>query len=382
MEDDTKSADIAPNPNSNAKGKKGKPTKADAIVPILLFFAIGGFALFGWSRIEFTPLRVVLYTVASFSIGLGSFAFREELTHKVNPNYSLVLMSFILFAFFIYASHLTDISALRWLSIALAILFGFGALITLIVQFNEDKRAKPIVKRVLPVLLSIGLPLLFTWLFEQPIILLVIPLALIVLYNEYLTTTYLTKPTADPQSNPHVPDKGSIVVSTFRSIPRTLSSYRRPVYTILLLFSVVFCFIIIQQASHTYDFSIFYQAVAPAYFGILAIVIAFAVLVIRRDTEHPMPAHLRLPINGLAQMYVIFALVTVFGLLLGTDVTGEILTAGTKLTDILWPPDKFLHVCRLLVLQFSVSAFPVGLLYLYAMIQDFMTTQVGGSNNS
>jgi hypothetical protein len=268
------------------------------------------------------------------------------------------------------------------LSIALAILFGFGALITLIMQVNKDKRAKPIVKRILAVLLSIGLPLLFTWLFEHPIILLVTPLALIVLYNEYLRTTYLTKPTEEPQSNPDVSDKGSIVVSTFSSIPRTLSSYRRPVYMILLFFSFVFYFIIIQQASHTYDFSIFYQAVAPAYFGILAIVIAFAVLVIRRDTEQPMPAHLRLPINGLVQMYVIFALVNVLGLLLGTDVTGEILTAGTKLSDIFGSPDKFLHVSRLLVLQFSVLAFPVGLLYLYAMIRDFMTTQIGGSNNS
>lgn len=381
MKDDTKSPDIAPNSNSNAKGKKGKHSEPPAIGAIVLFFLLAFLAMLGWSMIELTPVRVVLYTLGSFSIGLGAFALIDELTHKAYSNYSLVLMSFILFALFMNGSRLTDITALRWLSIAFAILFGFGALITLIVQLNKDIREKPTLKWVIAVPLILGLPVLFAWLFQRPIILSLVPFGLIVLYNEYLMTTYLTKPAEEPQINPDVSHKGSTVVATFLSLPRTLRSIRRPVYPTLIFFSAVFYFTLTQQASQTYDSSIFYQAVAPAYFGILAIVIAFAVLVIRPDKGQRTTEHLRLPITGLVQMYVVFALVNVFGLLIGTGPIGHILTATTNFNDIIGSADNMLHILQLLVLQFAVSAFPVGLLYLYAMIRDFMTPQVGGSNH-
>jgi hypothetical protein len=382
MKEDTKSADITPNPNSNPKGKKGKRTKTDNIVAAVFFFLVGGGALFGSWKVEPTAAKVTLYVIASLATSLGSFGLLEALTPKANSNYSLAAMFFALFGFLMYASSLTDINALRWLSIGFAILFGFGALIALIVQVNKDIRQRPIVKWVIAMLLIAVFTLLFTWLFERPVILSLIPFALIVLYNEYLMTTYLNKPIVEPQTDHLVSDKGPIIVATFRSLPKTLRSIRRPVYLILIVFSAVFYFTITQQSSQTCDFSIFYQAVTPAYFGILAIVIAFAVLVIRRDTKQRITGNLRLAINGLVQMYVVFALVNVFGLLIGTDVTGEILTSSTKLNDIIGSADNILHVFQPLVLQFNVSAFPVGLLYLYAMIRDFMTPQVGGSNHS
>jgi hypothetical protein len=71
-------------------------------------------------------------------------------------------------------------------------------------------------------------------------------------------------------------------------------------------------------------------------------------------------------------MYVIFALVTVVDLLLGTEVSGAILTRSVGLSKTLESVDSFLNFCRLIAIESAVLAFPVGLLYLYAMIKDFM----------
>jgi len=314
-------------------------------------------------------------------MSLGAFTLLDELTHKTKSNYPLALMGFVSFAFFMNASRLTDTNALRWLSIAFAILFGFGALISLIVQLNKDIRERPVLKSLVAALLIAGLVPLLAWLFERSVILSLIPFALIVTYNEYLMTTYLTKTIPQPQSDATVSEKGSSILASFRSLPRSLRSIRRPVYLILIIFSGTFYFTVTRQASQPCDFAIFYQAVAPAYFGILAIVIALAVLVIRRDTHQPITEHLRLPITGLVQMYVVFALVNVFGLLMGTQVSGYIFTTSMHFSEIMTSVDTALDVLRLLIIQFAVSAFPVGLLYLYAMIRDFLTPRVGHSNH-
>jgi len=382
MEDDTKSADTTPNPNSNAKGKKGKRTKASDIAVALLFFSVGAGALVGWCNVQPVAAKVVLYFVASIFTSFGSFAFVDTLTPKANSNYAGSAMVFTWFGFLMYASSLTDINALRWSLIGLAVLFGFVAFVILIVQANKDIRKSPVLMRwVIGFLLVFVLPLLSVSLFKRPFILCFIPFTFVLLYNEYLRTTYMTKPIAELQSGQEVSGKASILATPFRSLPTTLRGIRWPVYVLLTVFSLVFYWTIIQGTSRTYDFSIFYQAVAPAYFGILAIVIAFAVLIIRRDTQQSITRHLRLAIIGLAKMYVVFALVNVVGLLMGTEVSGQILTTSMQLNEIITSMDNTLHVLRLLILQFSISAFPVGLLYLYAMIRGFMTPQVSGSNH-
>jgi len=71
-------------------------------------------------------------------------------------------------------------------------------------------------------------------------------------------------------------------------------------------------------------------------------------------------------------MYVIFAIVTVAGLLLGTEVSSDILLGSAGLSKILESVDSLLNFCRILAVESAILAFPVGLLYLYAMIKDFM----------
>lgn len=381
MEDDTKSADATPDSNTNAKGKKRKPTRTGDIGAAVLFFSVGAGVLIGWYHAEPLAAKVVLYFVASILTSWGSFALVDTLTPKANSNYAGSAMIFTWFGFLIYASSLTDINALRWSFIGLAVLFGLIAFIVLIAQANKDIRKSPVLRWVIGFLLVFVLPLLLASLLERPFMLCFIPFTFVLLYNEYLRTTYMTEPIAELQNAPEASGEASRFATPFRSLPMTLRGIRWPVYVLLTLFSLVFYWTITQDTSRTYDFSIFYQAVAPAYFGILAIVIAFAVLVIRRDTQQSITGHLRLAIIGLAKMYVVFALVNVVGLLMGTQVSARILTTSMELNDIIRSMDNTLHVLRLLILQFSISAFPVGLLYLYAMIRGFMSPKVGGSNH-
>ena len=258
MEDDTKPAGITPDPGADAKGTSPKRTKASDILATLIFFLIACGALFGWWKVEPYPAKVTLYVIASLATSLGTFSIVETLTPKPNSNYSLAAISFPLFGFLMYASSLTDINALRWLSIAFAILFGLAALIAVIVQANRDIRQRPVVKWLIAVLLIVGLPFLFTWLFQRPLILSLTPFALIVLYNEYLTTTYLTKSTPQPQTDHRMSHIRPGVVATFLSLPKTVRSIRRPVYLILIFFTAVYFFTITQHTSQTYHSTVFY----------------------------------------------------------------------------------------------------------------------------
>jgi hypothetical protein len=203
------------------------------------------------------------------------------------------------------------------------------------------------------------------------------------LYNEYLNTAFLRASVTETQSSEVLNKSKTDIASPYRSLGekldprsvlRNLRGIRPFLYTILFLFLILFYFMVTLQPAEKHSFSLFYEVVVAAYLGMLAIIIAFAVLVIRRQTQREVTEHFRRAITGLVQMYVIFALVTVAGLLLGTEVSGDILTGGVGLSVILESVDNFLNLCRLLAVESAVLAFPVGLLYLYAMIRDFMRT--------
>ena len=373
MEENNEPGGSTSKPDINAEDKKNQVSRTAGIGTAVFLFVCGFVALLGWWRLEFTPIRVVLYVIAVLSISLGSFGLVETLTAKSKPDYSIAAMLFTWFAFLMYASSLADVDAPRWTYLGFAVFFGLVALIALIVQGSKDIRQQPSIRWVIALLLILGLPVLLTWHFERPVILCLIPFTLIVLYHEYLRNTYLNKPTAKVQSAQDVSHKKPDLVAPFRSLPGALRSVRAPAYLILVTFSGLFYLMILPQTTQAYDFGLFFQAVAPAYLGILAIVIAFAVLVIRREAQQEIGMHFRLAITGLVQMYVVFALVTAVGLLIGTDVSGDFVMTSMKLSEIVKSVDSILNVCRLLILQFAVSAFPVGLLYLYAMIRDFMT---------
>lgn len=228
---------------------------------------------------------------------------------------------------------------------------------------------------VIAALLISGLSVVSARYLALPAILCIIPFTLIVIYSEYLRTTFLNRPVIKTQDSPEISDKARFGPGDpLRSLMRTLRSIRRGLYLILIFFSMLFYFMVTYETTEAHDFSLFYQIVAPAYLGILAIVIAFAILVIRRETQNTVTEHFRLAITGLVQMYVFFALVTLGGLLIGTEVSGDILTSRIELSEVFGSMDSALNISRLLVLQFSVLAFPAGLLYLYAMIRDFMSS--------
>jgi hypothetical protein len=381
MEKNNKPVDVTQDPNDHVKNKKDKHPKSTGIGTGILLIILGLAALYGWWKLEPIFFRVPLYIVATLLIGFAIFGIIEEFTLKAKTNCSLAGLFLTWAISLLYSYSVIHISALRWLFLIFAGFFGVIALIAFAVQANKDIRSRPILGLITAIVVIPSLYIVLGWLFAQPVILLFIPFTFVLLYNEYLSTAFLRAPVTKTQRGEVLHESKTDITAPYRSLGETLNprgalrnlwGIRPFLYGILIFFSILFYFIVTQVSAEKHYFSLFYEAVAAAYLGILAIVIAFAVLVIRRETLQEVTEDFRRAVTGLVQMYVIFALITVVGLILGTEVSGDILTRSMELSEILESVDSLLNVCRLLTLEFAVLAFPVGLLYLYAMIKDFM----------
>ena len=372
MQNNNKSSDVKPDIEDNVKTKKPASFK-DTIIIGLVFFIIGLLCLFGYLRNENTIIRVVLYIFATMLISGSSFVIVEVKTPKAKSNYSMAVMIGIWAASLIYVSTLTDVRVLHWVPLSLGFLFLSIAVISSIVQAAKDIRKNSALKRIITITLILGPIPFIAELIARPIILCVIPLAAIMFYNQYLRNTFLSKPGTEVQSGQEVSVKFKKDIGvSIRNICANLLSIGPGLFVILIIFFTLFYFMITQQ-SKIDNISLFYEVVVTAYLGILAIVIAFAVI-IRKESKQSKTGHLKLAISGLAQMYVFFALVTVAGLLMGSEVNSDILslTINIKLSDIFQSLNGIINILRILILEFAVLAFPAGLWYLRAMIQDFI----------
>lgn len=374
--------------SKETKNKTKKYPDLAGIFTGLLIVGIGLASLYGWWKLEPLYFTIPLYIIAVFFISIGAFGIVHELTvggdgRVDRTNYAMVVMVLIWAASLVYPSISTDITALRLLSIAFASLIGFIGLVTLAVQVNKDIRSKPLLGWTIAFIMTLPIYIGSYWYFADLRILLLIPFTFILLYVEYLRSTFLGRAVKGAQSkgNKGV-DKSETDIETPylsirrklapRDVLRNLAGIRSSLYGTLIVFFVLFYIIVTQVAIGGSHFSPFYEAVIYAYLGILAIVIAFTVLVLQRRSQKQATEHLRRALAGLVQMYVVFVFITVAGLLLGTDVNVEVLTRSVELSEILGSLDAFFNICRILAIEFTILAFPAGLLYLYAMIKDFL----------
>lgn len=361
---------------------KRHPDPVGVITGIILLF-LGLAALFGWGKLEPLFLKVPLYIVATLIIGFAVFGIIDEFTPKAKQNYSMSAMLLTWFASLTYASNLTDISALRWLFLVVAGIFGFIALIAFIAQANKDirSRPRPTLGWIAATIVMLGLYVTTACYLARPAILVLIPFTFILLYAEGLRSTFLGPKLRAAEGSRLISREQADTETAYASFrgrfdPRVslknLTGIRWSLGLILLFFLCLFYLVVTQLGIEETRFDSFYEAVIYAYVGILAIVIAFTVLVIQRGTQKNRTEHLKRALEGLVQMYVIFALIAITGLLLGTDINGEVLTRSVEPSEILGSVNAFLNISRILTIEFTILAFPAGLLYLHAMIKDFL----------
>jgi len=369
--------------SKETKNKTKRHPDAVGIFVGSFLVSLGLAALFGWWKLEPLFLKVPLYIVATLIIGLAVFGIIEEFTPKAKQNYSMSAMLLTWFASLMYASNLTDISALRWLFLVFAGIFGFIALIAFIVQANKDirSRPRPTLGWITAIIVILVLYVIAAYYLERPAILVLIPFTFVSLYAEHLRSKFLGGAVKEAQDSEVIDRPETDAVTPYpilgiklpsrRDVLRNLAGIRLSLYPILIFFLCLFL-AVTQLGIEETPFGSFYEAVIYAYVGILAIVIAFAVLVIQRGTQKNRTEHLKRALEGLVQMYVIFALIAVTGLLLGTDINGEVLTRSVEPSEILGSVNASLNICRILTTEFTILAFPAGLLYLHAMIKDFI----------
>jgi len=357
------------------------------IITAFLILAMGSASLYGWWKVDQLYFEIPLYVVSTFLIAIGIFGLFNELFARNHGradriNYAMGFMFLVFTISILYQSISTDIAALRWVGFSFTSLFGLITLIAITTQAIKDIRSNPTLGWIVAIIL-IPLPYIFaSWYTSDLVILLLIPFTFILFYIEYLRTAFLRTPTKETSPsrtpNPSQTDvQTSYTAIKSKLVPKdillaNLRSVRWPLYLSLMFFVVLFYIVVAYVHEDTYDYRSIYEAIIYAYIAILAIVIAFAILILQRQSTKKVTEPLRQALKALVQMYVIFVLITLTGLLIGTEVDGTILTT-TTLGQLFTSIDSFFNICRILALEFTILSFPSGLLYLYAMIKDFLT---------
>lgn len=369
------------------KRKQTRHPDPTGVIIGFILVALGIAALYGWWIIDPLYFSIPLYIIAILFISLGVFGTIHEFTIgngiKIDRgNYAAGAMILVWFAAFIYPLITTDTTVLRWIYGIFALPLLLVSIGVLSAQVTKDMRANPKLGWIIAIIIIPGIYIVFSWYFAYPAILLFIPFTFILMYFEYLRTTFL-RPEVVKAQDSKAPvkleadtDTGAIFTSfrgkLAKDVLRNVAGIRWSLWSILIFFFSLFYFLATQVLLSKPNFDSFYEAVIYAYIGILAIVIAFAVLVIERGPREEATQHLKRALSGLIQMYTMFTLITVAGFLLGTDVNGEILTRSVELHEILSSIDNLFNIFRILAIEFAILAFPAGLLYLYAMVKDFL----------
>lgn len=355
---------------ANTNNKNIFSPRATIIIALVFLFILLPLCIYLYLKIENIIVSVLLYIVATF---ITSGAIADIVIVSTHKSSYVSTASFAIWAgSLIKASTLTDVSALNILSLIFAGVFASIAIINATVQLSEDVRKNHAIAWYIAIILIFFIGFTTALKFERPIYIGFIPFALIALYHEYLRAKFLRVITEESQSRSGVSGKAiRIITSPIRSI-LSIRSIRKRLYFVLLLFSGLFYLMVTQESTATDNISLFYEIMVPAYLGILAIVVAFTVIVVRREPQKIMPVHLESVISSLAKMYVLFALATMAGLLLGSEVNSDILTQSIKLGKLMESVNGNVSIFRIFILEFAVLAFPTGLLYLHAMIEDFI----------
>jgi hypothetical protein len=125
--------------------------------------------------------------------------------------------------------------------------------------------------------------------------------------------------------------------------------------------------------------NLIYEIGIPAYLGVLAIVIAFAVLVVGKNDIKD-GEYLRTAIKSLTLTLVTFACISIAGMLLGTEINGEIKLLEINMRDFTGDSSTYLSLARILIAEVEVLSIAVGLWYLQAVVKDFLDCELSASN--
>jgi len=327
------------------------------IIGIVAFYFLG--------KVHALFFRIPLYLFGTALVAFGLFMVVDEFTSKAEHVYSADVLIVTVALSLLKLLNFTDVTPVRWLLIILAGLVGFVAFAQSWNQLVKDTRSHPIVGWLMTVLIILSLYVALSWYMSMPMILLFFPATFVMGYGLYLRNSFLG--VAVP------PGSGFRERMDPRKALKNLWGIRWSLVIMLTFFSALFYFVVMNVPSDELPFGLLYEVVAPAYLGILAIVIAFAILFVPQKGKDEATTHFRNAVVGLAQMYLFFAMITLVALLLGTKIDNGIFIGKNSLNIILDSVRNLINICRILAAEFTILTFPVGLWYLYAMIKDFMT---------
>ncbi|MBA7654866.1 hypothetical protein ES703_62759 [subsurface metagenome] len=349
------------------------------LINIVVSLLVGSGLLYFYFSTDELIAKVLLYLVSIFLItgGINQFAFFfESLLRKIEEPrtpFSEIFFWLIPCLFLLYQFYVVDNFILRVVLIALTAIFAFVFILALGSAVADStlgkKRINIFVALILLLLLVIGL----SYAFQSTEILLFLPLLFMLSYTDYVRVKYLLK--SNKSSRNIVGYKGKITISSRKIFPISLTNPLKQTYWItpLLMFLVlvIFIFYVKNLLPLPETISGLYTASLTIYTFVLSIVIAFAILVLRSRINKKLTKDIRKALFGLAQMCLVFILISLLGILLGIGIDSTIFATGTTPSDI-FGSSKTVTLLQVLVFEFVLMSFPPTFMYLYAMLKGFL----------
>jgi hypothetical protein len=347
------------------------------LIGSILTLIIGSILLYEYFHTEGTIAKVLLYLASLFLITIGTnqfVFFFESLLRKIEEPktpFSEIFLWLIPCLFLLYQSYAIDNLTLRVVFIVLTAIFAFVFLLALGSALSESalgkKRVNIFIALALILLLIIGL----TYAFRSTDILLFLPLVFMLLYTNYVRVKYLLNQSVKNRAG----RKGEIISSSHKIFPINLTSPLKQTYWItpLLMFVVliIFIFYVKNLLPLPETVSDLYTVSLTIYTFVLSIIIAFAILILRPRVNKKHTKNIRRALFGLAQMCLVFILVSLLGILIGIGIDSSIFATGTTPSNILGS-GKMVTLLQILVFEFILLSFPPAFMYLYAMLKGFL----------
>ncbi len=349
------------------------------LIGSILTLAIGAGLLYSYFSTEQPIAKVLLYLASMFLITIGSnqFVFYfESLLRKIEEPrtpFSEIFFWLIPCLFLLYQFYTIEIFILKVVLITLTAIFAFVFILALGSAVADSslgkKRINIFVAFILLLLLLIGL----SYTFQSTEILLFLPLVLMLSYTDYVRVNYLLKGNRSVINRANY--KREITSSSRKMFPIILSSSLKQTYWItpLLMFValIIFIFYVKNLLSLPETISGFYTISLTIYTFVLSIIIAFAILALNPRVNKKRTKDIRRALLGLAQMCLVFILISLLGVLIGLGMNSSIFATGMTPSDV-FSSGKMVTLFQVLVFEFVLLSFPPVFMYLYLMLKGFL----------
>ena len=358
------------------------------IFTVLLTIGIGAVCLNFYFRTDLLFAQVLLYTVATLAITIGTKVLVdifESLIRGMEETKTPFAVSIFWLSptlFTLYQLYSVDGFVVKLILGILVLLFSFIFVATLAAAISDTalgRRKLGISASI--IVLSLFIIVVAILLQSIDILVFFLPLIIIVAYSSYILTSFLQTSQSDSASGGEQTKDRKSAFPRLELALTHLNKYVKQSFMKTLILIFILCVLSILCIKGIFPLpktvANLYQVRLTVYAVLLGIIAGFSTLYLRQSHLREHASVLRKPLLGLAQMCIVFIMISLVGMIIGADIDITIFAAGATPGSLLHSGvllSGILSIVQVIVLQLVILSFPPILMYIYGIIKTLHET--------